>query len=222
VSPSNMSNVCRTCILCRAVTGRITKVLVGVSIAASASVGAAAIFSFWRSVGWSWTEHAWVPVPGSGMTELHRTNRIVHLHRGRFEAIETESLSAVIPIGSSAATEIAPESAWLWRPATPDRERTWDERWHLTRLNEWRMGDIGWYESAGGGAVSHVVSVPLWLVAAVLGVPWELRVLAAAKARRRLRSGRCPTCGYDRRRMDAAAPCPECGACGASGERAKD
>lgn len=145
------------------------------------------------------------------MAELHSTNRIVRLHRGRFEAMETESLSAVVPIGSSTATEVAPESAWIWRPAIADRELSLDDRWHLTRLDEWRIGDLGWYQRAGSQAVFHVASVPLWLVAAMLGIPWELRVLAAVRTRLRLRKSRCPKCGYDRRSMDLATPCPECG-----------
>lgn len=42
--------------------------------------------------------------------------------------------------------------------------------------------------------------------------------LSGWRRRRRLARGRCPSCGYDKRGLDANAACPECGASGPTGQ----
>lgn len=49
--------------------------------------------------------------------------------------------------------------------------------------------------------------------ALILAAPFLLRRgFVFARRRRRARGGRCVACGYDRRTIGAATPCPECGA----------
>lgn len=186
-----------------------------ISIVLSGSLVAAAGLSFWREAGLVNTEETWVTPAGSGMMELHARVRTWLVGRGSFEATETEFLSAVIPAGSPAAGAPQHTSRLLWQPSAPRRVRAWDDRWHMTRWNEWRLGDLGYYETTGGASTSRVLAVPLWLVIAFVGVPcwfWTLRNLRAWRRRKR---GVCVACGYDRRGIAAISTvCPECGAAG--------
>lgn len=167
--------------------------------------------SFVRMAGWVRTRQVWVEVPASGMQELHTAVTMVRVYRGRFEASRTESLACVVPIGSMGAGETRNESGWMWVPAPAERVRSWDDRWHATRWDEWRLGDTGWYATTGGGESSRVCAVPIWLVMMVAGTPLWIGMAAAARARRRRKSGRCVACGYQRGGLSADAPCPECG-----------
>ena len=169
--------------------------------------------SFWRGAGWLRKDEAWVTVQASGMQELHTTISVLWVVRGRLEASRTKVLSGVVPAGSSAVGGPRHESNWLWQRAEPTRVRSWDDRWHVSRWNEWRLGELGWYQTAGGGSVSRVISVPLWIVAALAGTPCGIGMAAAARARRRRRLGRCVACGYDRRGLAPVVACPECGLC---------
>jgi hypothetical protein len=181
------------------------------AIALMAIVVVAWCASSWRFMGWSRRDEVWVPIPASGMQELHTTFRVRLILQGRIEASRTESISAVIPIGSAGADEPRHETSWVWQPAAPTRVWSWDDRWHLSRWNEWRLGDFGWYETAGGGSVSRVFSLPLWMALAVLGTPCWLGIARAVRAGRRRRRGRCAACGYDRRGIAVESACPECG-----------
>ena len=67
-----------------------------------------------------------------------------------------------------------------------------DQRWRLR-----------WLPSIDRQALSTWVGLPLWIPAAA--------ALALASLRRRPAPGQCPHCRYDRRGLDPAAPCPECG-----------
>jgi len=187
------------------------KPLIVLSIVLMAVIAAVWIMSHWRWAGWSRYDEAWV-LPGSGMQELHTTQRLWWVVQGRFEASRTESLSAVIPAGSSAAGEARHESSWMWQPAGPMRVRLWTERWQVTRWNNWRFGDFGWYDTTGGGSASRVFSIPLWMVMAVVGTPCWLALGRAARTRRRRRRGQCVRCAYNRRGLPLDSACPECGA----------
>jgi hypothetical protein len=55
----------------------------------------------------------------------------------------------------------------------------------------------------------RVITMPHWFVALLLAIRPTTRLVSVIRQRRRIRTGHCPTCGYDLR----ATPerCPECG-----------
>lgn len=169
------------------------------------------VLSYWRCGSWSRSDEKWV-LPGSGMQELHITDRSWLVFRGRLEIVRSSSLRAVIPAGSSAAGPEKHVSRYLWTPVSTGRVRSWDDRFHFTRWNEWRIGNSGWFTTTGGGVTSRVMSMPLWLPLVVSGTPCWIGLAHSAKSRRRRVRGLCTSCGYDRRGIAAQAHCPECGA----------
>ena len=78
-----------------------------------------------------------------------------------------------------------------------------------------------WWPDSGPGVFAQVlllcVGVPVFLVVLpivllVAGPPAIRDWIVYVTRNRRTRRGQCPTCGYDRRGIAIAAPCPECGA----------
>jgi hypothetical protein len=69
----------------------------------------------------------------------------------------------------------------------------------------WNTFGFKWYS----GPTHTAACAPYWLLALLTALPPAARAATRARRRRRIRSGRCPTCGYDLR----ATPdrCPECG-----------
>jgi predicted Zn-ribbon and HTH transcriptional regulator len=68
-----------------------------------------------------------------------------------------------------------------------------------------------WAALPGNG---WIIDFPLW-------IPWALAAGFTAwrfRADRVMLPDACPECGYDKRGLDAAAPCPECGALASSNE----
>jgi hypothetical protein len=65
-----------------------------------------------------------------------------------------------------------------------------------------------------GNYIGSILDIPYWLVSVVLMVlpvsRLSAKMYAAGRGRRRLRQGRCVSCGYDMR--STPARCPECGA----------
>jgi hypothetical protein len=74
---------------------------------------------------------------------------------------------------------------WLW---WPDMETVWLPRWHTA-------GYPG-------------LMLPLWMVIVPMA---EATIVAFRAGGRRLASGECAACGYDRTGLVARAVCPECG-----------
>jgi hypothetical protein len=71
-----------------------------------------------------------------------------------------------------------------------------------------RCWELGPMTTASGPLRRRVVTVPLWLLAALFSLPKTLPMIMS-RLRRRPSPGACPNCGYDLR----ATPerCPECG-----------
>lgn len=157
--------------------------------------------------GWLRIDEHWVVQQGSGMAELHTTQRVAWIAHGRMELIEDERLSAVIPAGSSAIGAARHEGDFFVQRSTTEKVRDWEPRWHMSAWNEWRMGSIGWYHTTGGGSTARVVTVPIWFVMLLAGAPWGLLLLRRVRSRIRRRRGLCPACGHPAR----APICPECG-----------
>lgn len=90
--------------------------------------------------------------------------------------------------------------------------------WHSSDIPRtgWKhsrsTGAFRWWIDSRSGSTHQWIFVPLWVlvVPAVIStaVVWRRDVVL----RRRTRAGLCSACGYDRRGIDAASPCPECGA----------
>jgi len=82
-----------------------------------------------------------------------------------------------------------------FRPHTGPHPFAWSWRFHYTQSK----------------AGNSILNIPLWLFELVLLVllirPWRF-----TRARRRMRKGLCPKCGYDRRGIGEQRECPECGA----------
>jgi hypothetical protein len=89
----------------------------------------------------------------------------------------------------------------------------WDD---LPRSTAWnRLGfyageGMGWSSSFADESV-RLLSFPAWLPAAALLALPAWRAGAAARAARRARDNRCPSCGYDLT-GNVSGVCPECGA----------
>ncbi len=144
------------------------------------------------------------------------------INAGRFEASVTDDflMSAsrepdAEPVGSTRVR-------WVWERAVPFRQRSWDDRWHATRWNEWRAGDLGWYTTTGGGATSRVFALPLWIPAVLAAIPGCVWAALVFRGRYRVRTGRCHACGHDRAGLPVAAVCPECGQAAAGGTNSGD
>jgi hypothetical protein len=110
-------------------------------------------------------------------------------------------------------------------PADPARDRHWRllgvEYEHVEQDNlksaSALIGDIPDPHPEGNYTAS-VVDIPYWVVSVVLvtlPLSWlTANIWAANRRRRRLRQGRCMSCGYDLR--STPERCPECGAPSAS------
>ena len=61
------------------------------------------------------------------------------------------------------------------------------------------------------------VQLPLWMPLVVTSVPAAFAFRGEVRHRRAVRRGTCQKCGYSRAGLDAAAPCPECGAVASAG-----
>lgn len=167
--------------------------------------------SYWRYTGWLRIDEAWVRIQSSSMQELHTTRRMWWIIQGRFEAGTTITINAVVPIRPAEKSPTQHGSYWMWQPADPIRVRSWDDRWHVTSWNEWRLGGLGWYHTTGGGATSRVFSLPLWLVFVIVGMPCWFALVRSSRTARRRRRGLCVNCGYNRRGIAVDSKCPECG-----------
>ena len=64
---------------------------------------------------------------------------------------------------------------------------------------------------ARGTLQSGLYYVPLWIPFLPFAVATGLFWLPDYIAAKRVRAGRCPSCGYDRRGLAPDAACPECG-----------
>lgn len=58
----------------------------------------------------------------------------------------------------------------------------------------------------------HSLSIPFWLIAAVLGMAAIRLWMPIREETKRAKAGRCARCNYDRAGLANDAPCPECGA----------
>jgi hypothetical protein len=193
------------------VTCRPRKVAIIMSLALMAIVIVFWVLSCFKYAGRLHIDETWVQVPSAGMQELHTTRRLWWIIQGRFEASTTGTINAVVPSRSAAESPTQHGSYWIWQPADPIRVRAWDDRWHVTSWNEWRLGGLGWYVTTGGGATSRVLSVPLWIVMLIVGTPCWSGLARTAKMRWRRRRGLCTMCGYNRRGIAHDSACPECG-----------
>lgn len=79
-----------------------------------------------------------------------------------------------------------------------DRAGVWPPRW--------------WPEFETDGRGGRGVGLPLWIPTAACLLAAAAFWRTDAAHRRRLRTGLCPACGYDRAGLPAAAACPECNA----------
>jgi hypothetical protein len=193
---------------------RCRKPFIVLSIALMAIIAAVWVMSYWKTAGWFKYDEAWV-LPGSGMQELHVTERRWLVHTGDFAFSRHDFLRAVIPAGSSAAGEPRHELNWVWQPilvrVMSVQGESWKDRWYVSKWNNWRFGDFGWYATGPAGATSRVFSLPLWMLMALVGTPCWLALGRAARTLRRRRRGQCVRCGYNRRGLATDSPCPECG-----------
>lgn len=189
---------------------RLHRLVGRASIAAVALLAVGWIVSHVWWGGWSRVDDQWRAGPG-GMVELHTTTRTLWLMRGRVEYLRDHRLSAVIPGGSSAAGPERHDSRWFVDRAVPVRERAWEKRWDIRGWDHVRLGDVGWFDSTGGGSTSRVVAIPLWIVMLIVGMPGWRHLFLSWRSRRRIRHGCCAHCGYP---LDATSSpkCPECGA----------
>ncbi len=171
------------------------------------------ITSIWLSPVLTREADRWVISPSTGIQELHSTSLALEVYGGLIRCTQTRTLSQIGPIGSAATSP--PGSHWDFFVVVGARhERSWDQRWLFDRWNNWRLGDLGWYQSAGGGAISRILSVPLWMPIVLCVLPGAFAARASIRSSRRRARGRCVRCGY--RLVDDGQPCPECG-CGPAG-----
>ena len=76
--------------------------------------------------------------------------------------------------------------------------------WRILRVARFQE-----YPRKQGHVRELTIVMPFWIVVAVSSVLPATSVVAGARRRRRLRSGKCAQCGYDLRA--SAEVCPECG-----------
>ena len=77
----------------------------------------------------------------------------------------------------------------------------------------WGTGPVQWnywFQFRRTPSVTQLV-IPMWPLAAATGIG-ALLLWWSERPERRRRLGQCAACGYDRRGLAVAAPCPECGA----------
>lgn len=67
-----------------------------------------------------------------------------------------------------------------------------------------------------GLAIAHNAAASLVWIALPISLGWLPRLLRDLCEAKRLRSGLCPGCGYDRRATPPTVACPECGRAGAA------
>jgi hypothetical protein len=120
--------------------------------------------------------------------------RSAHWDEGRFQSVAVES--GALQYLRFFPVDIAP-------PAGLDMEVS-------PASGPWRWRP--WWFTPG-----TFVVLPLWLPLVIVGVPTSFLWYRARPSAARRHAGLCPKCGYDRRGIDAARPCPECGAAPTAG-----
>jgi len=185
-------------------------------LAAAVLVAALTGGSYLWTAGHSRLEQQWVNVPASGMSELHSQRRGWLMTHGKAMWVVDDFISAVVPQRTADDNPATASSEWIFMSTPDERNRAWDSRRYYTRWDEWRLGSLGWYTTTGGASTSRVLSLPLWVPAALLAVLacWAWRRNRALV--RRLQSGACMACGYAGVGLSTGACCPECGAARAS------
>jgi hypothetical protein len=91
--------------------------------------------------------------------------------------------------------------------------RAWEQQctdWDKFDARRSHWLDLAFVRRSAPSAEGWMVRGPLWplMVVSALAATWLWRTDFVG----RRRPGLCPSCGYDRRGLDAAGPCPECGA----------
>lgn len=168
--------------------------------------------SYWFVVGHTRLDQMWQVVPANGMAELHSQRRGWTVAGGNITWVEHRFLSAVVPRWTAENSPAASSSEWVLTSAPTQPERVGAPMFFFTNWHEWRLWSLGCYTTTVGGTSSHVVSVPMWLLALLLCLPrlwiWQRGRVAS----RRLRAGACWVCGYAGVGRQPGARCPECGA----------
>lgn len=104
----------------------------------------------------------------------------------------------------------------IWLMRRPDVTRF--EHYFSTPEPKWH-----WWPPAGytrGLRNSHAIDIRLWVPPLVCLIGAGLLHAGAVRRRcSRRQAGACAGCGYDRRSIDPAAPCPECGEASAPAAR---
>lgn len=169
------------------------------------------IGTYWRALGWSSKEETWLYQPSTKTNEFHTLSRLVGIHSGQLEFIRATTISHVQPVAQPVPASVNKTTAWIWRAAGPQRNRSWDKRWFFTGWDDWRVGQTGVYSTTGGGSTSHVFSVSLWAFLMIMCIPYAIVGGQTLVRRYRTRHDLCPNCEYDRRGLSPALKCPECG-----------
>lgn len=93
---------------------------------------------------------------------------------------------------------------WSWTGLTRD--------WNFYLNPRPRKERYWWFEwTREPGWQSWSLDTPMWVPAAGLLLIGIAAWIPDVRAVLRRRRGRCPGCGYDRKGLDSAQPCPECG-----------
>lgn len=83
-------------------------------------------------------------------------------------------------------------------------------RWFVTIATA--LSALGFvYTAYTAKATPHEVHPPWWLALLIFGVPTFLMWRTHNRVREWRMRGLCTSCGYPRRGIPLAAPCPECG-----------
>lgn len=179
------------------------------SLSAALLLGVLWLASLWLGAACFRRGERWAINTAEGTQALHGTTLAFDLSRGCVKCTQTRTLSQIGAIGSVLTGP--PDIDWdgALFSAGSRRERSWDRHWFAERWNHWRLGDLGWYESAGGASISRVLSIPLWLLMLVTGLPGVLLARSSMRSAQRRARGQCIWCGYQLKQSQPA--CPECG-----------